>query len=223
MVGHTSSRLLGAAIVMCAVALGTPAQANLIVKSGIVGGNTGTDNVVFNPCGTSGGPALTVQGCLASSHTTLVDFTGKENLTISGGGQAVINAQDGAFDYFEIYFDAGTSFNKLIFNLDALANGTAHFEAIDGNGDLLDLGSFDLNGRGSNFFTMFSLDDEVALKFILSSTVPVQDIVDLAQVRIGTIPAGSIPEPSALFLFGVGLLGIGAITLRRQRVLRGWA
>ena len=68
----------------------------------------GTDNVIFNACsGANLGPALTVQGCLNTSHTTLVDFTSTENL-VANGGQARVEAQDGAFDNVVITLDDPT-------------------------------------------------------------------------------------------------------------------
>src|SRR6476659_425132 len=78
------------------------ANAHLTLTSGLVGGGQGVDNVIFNACNLSPGPALTVQGCLNTSHTTFVNFTGVENLKIAGGGQATIKADDGLFSTIAI-------------------------------------------------------------------------------------------------------------------------
>ena len=61
-------------------------------------GNTGTDNVVFTPCsGKVNGPALLVSGCLNTDNSIFVDFwDAGENLVVNGG-QARIEAEDGAF------------------------------------------------------------------------------------------------------------------------------
>jgi hypothetical protein len=162
-----------------------------------------------------------VQGCLNTNHSTLVDFTSTENLIISGGGQAVINAQDSAFDNVIIKLnDPALGFSKLQFNLDAIADGTANFQAIDQFGNAFNFNNISLDGTGQNFFTLFSNDNQVAVSFSLLSTVAIQNITDLEQVRLGpaTVCApdcgggGDIdtPEPASVLLLGMGLLGLGA-------------
>src|SRR5262245_37954767 len=75
---HGLKLALGATALFCGLV--GHAQATLILVSGISGGNTGTDNVVFNPCDSIvTGPALTVQGCLNTDHAQNVNFTGNEN------------------------------------------------------------------------------------------------------------------------------------------------
>ena len=70
-------------------------------------------------------------------------------------------------------------------------------------------------GNGQNFFTLDSADNQVAVSFSLVSTVDIQDISDLEQVRLGVTSAG-VPEPSTLGLIGLGLLGLGAMKRRRR-------
>jgi hypothetical protein len=196
------------------------ANATLQLQSGLVGGSGDVDNVIFNACGTAGGPALTVQGCLNTNHSTLVNFTGNENLVISGGGQAVVNAEDGAFDNVTIQLaDATLGFSKLQFNLDAIADGTANFEAVDQFGNTFHYDNIALDGNGQNFFTLFSEDNQVAVSFRLTSTVQIQNITDLEQVRLGPTeiqPPIQAPEPASLAMLGGALIGFGVLRRRKR-------
>jgi hypothetical protein len=212
------SLLIAAAAVAYGLVWGSPAQATLMLQTGLVGGSGDVDNVIFNACGLGGSTGTTVQGCLNSSHTTLVNFTSDETLSIGeGGGQAVITSADGAFDFFRIQLaDPTLGFSKLQFNLDAIADGTATFVAVDQFGTTFNLGTFALDATGQNFFTLGSIDGQVATKFELVSTVGLEDITDLEQVRLG--PASittNVPEPGTLSLLGLGLLGLGLIRRRK--------
>src|SRR5215213_5421999 len=95
-----------------------------IIITATPGSSTGTDNVIFaSPCvGVNNGPALTVQGCLNSSHSTLVNFTSNENL-VADGGQARIEAEVGTFNNLMINLHplATSSFTALIFNINTAA------------------------------------------------------------------------------------------------------
>src|SRR4051794_37131325 len=64
-----------ATTIFVGLALGNTARADFSLVTGISGGNTGTDNVLFNPCvGASQVAGSTFQqGCLNTSHTTLID------------------------------------------------------------------------------------------------------------------------------------------------------
>lgn len=209
-------------LVSTAVALGlawnSPAMATLVLQTGLVGGSGDVDNVIFNACGLGGSTGTTVQGCLNSSHTTLVDFTSDETLSIGeGGGQATIDSVDGTFDFIRIQLDDPTlGFSKLQLNLDAVADGTATFLAVDQFGTTFNLGTFNLDGTGQNFFTLNSADNQVAIKFELVSTVGLENITDLNQVRLGPTSVTTVIEPSTVAILGAGLFGLGMLRRRRS-------
>jgi hypothetical protein len=206
---------------MCGLLFGVPAHATLILQSGLVGGSGDVDNVIFNTCGLGSGSGMMVQGCLNGDHSTLVNFTGNEILTIGGGGQAVIAASVGTFDYVQISLaDTSTGFSKLQFNLDATANGSANIQAVDQFGTVFNFNNLALTGSGQNFFTLSSLDNQVAMSLTLMSTVALQNIGALEQVRVGvadvTPPTQNVPEPGSLALLGLSLFGVGAIARKKS-------
>jgi hypothetical protein len=129
------------------------ANATLQLQTGLVGGSGDVDNVVFNPCGLGGNTGTTVQGCLNSDPTELVNFSSTQSLTIGeGGGQATITGTgDGNFTDFTIALaDPTKGFGKLQFSIDAFDDGTAFFQATDQFGTTFDFGAFALDGNGLN-------------------------------------------------------------------------
>jgi hypothetical protein len=204
--------------------VGPLASAGIMVTTGV--SNTGTDNVLSNACGAHiTGPAFMVQGCLNTSHSTLVDFTSNENITYTGG-QAKIVAVDGDLNFLKIALDdTDFTFNKLLLNIEAVASPTGGFVTFTGNPGGTS-SSFKLDPNGQNKFVITGADFKDVSFTTTIGVASVDLVTDVKQVRIGGIestnpdnppppPPPDIPEPGMLSLLGLALVSLGSMRRRR--------
>jgi hypothetical protein len=182
-------------------ALAVPATAAITVEVGP--GNIWGDEIVLldNAGLLDSGPL--VQG-ITNQSGLIVDFYGAgEDLILPSGGQARLEAMDGALSALTIsYHDPLLRFTSVIINPDAADIGSIEFFA-DGSS----LGSFDLDDTGQNFFRVVASggDSFDELSFVTSV-----DVVDLKQPRVG-----AVPEPATLGVLALGALGL--FKARRRR------
>ena len=114
-----------------------------------IGNNPQPDENVMLNTGLTGNPIFgeTNQTALA------VQFLSNEPLEAPSNGQARVEAVDGSLTQLEISLPGG-SFLSLIFNLDAEADGTVDFTAVDTNGGVFHFDDQALGGSGRIFFSI---------------------------------------------------------------------
>lgn len=184
----------------------------------------GIENILLPDVGDTG---LTITGETNQTHT-LVDFTSSEEMIVTGGGQAKLEATDGILGDVRFFAqNPQTGFLDAIFNVHAEADTTIGISARDNFGTLFDFGPVAADGSGQNFFHIGSLDDQ----FIRTVYITGDDLYavdELQQVRVSPgqfpgnppppppPPPSAVPVPAAAFLFGPALVGLATIGRKRK-------
>ena len=199
---------LAAVSLLSAVALTTTLEAQAALDFTVTAsGGGGGNNMGYNPCTAPIlGPSLTIQGCLLNDTTKLINATGTENF-VANGGQARVEAQDGAFTFAKID-PLNFLASEFIMNINTVQgqSGSVVFSDVSGSS-----ASFAV-GNGSNFFTITGL---TALDFV-SVTATGFSIQDIRQIRVTPGTNTPVPLPGALALMFVGLVGLfGARKFRK--------
>lgn len=194
-------RTILSALLLTSLTLLAAGEAGAVtIQSGTTGGFD-DDNVISASCdGGTDGPALTITGCLQSSHSTLIDFTSTEPIVFEAGGQAKVASEDGdGFTELTIDPQGALTFQTLILNINAVDDGFVEFDILPGE-------TFELTGNGNNFFSISGGDFS---SISLTTTIAMEDV---RQIRLGIDQGGDdlseVPAPASALLIGFGLTGL---------------
>lgn len=220
------------------LALSAPGASAIILFSPTNSPSANEENILF---GQKFNNVQTLLGLTNQSHAPITfdqitgAFNGQADIGTNGVGQADIIctlgcgtfAQGGAngkqLTDLEIKLGAGFGATDFVGNLD-FGEGTASIKVTD------QLGAEFLYtlGNGQNFFTLNAIDGEVITDIQITEGAPDANgnfgWNDLKQPRISgvcvlngvTCQAVSIPEPSPLAIFGIGLLGLGFLVMKKN-------
>ena len=203
-------RALTAASLVATATIGSSA---IIILQG-PGNIEGDENVLFNEDGLLDN-GLVVQG-ITNETGFIVNFEGTEILNTPSGGQARIEADDGAYTSLDIFLDdAAAAYTSLILNINAVAEGMVMFDITPLVGSNF-VTAFSLDGNGENFFRIIATDGDYISTSSFATTIGVADI---RQVRIGGSttefpPEEVVPEPATV---GMACAAVGLALLRKRR------
>jgi PEP-CTERM motif len=210
-----SRGLLAAAFLSIAAVSISPAQADIVVVTGV--NNQGTDNVLLNPATN----VLTVTGTVGPSDL-LVNFTsasGSGLLNANPSGQATVAGGTGNVSLTQLSFDLANNdtFTKAVFNINAATDGSVliHVEGINITGGFFQ-DNFTVDANGQNFFTITSINGQLMTDVSLTA-INGATFDDVRQVRLGGFSTvGAVPEPSTWAMMILGFAGVGFLAYRRR-------
>lgn len=207
--------ILAAAFVSIAVVSISPAQADIVVVTGV--SNQGTDNVLLNQATNVG----TVTGTVGPNDL-VVNFTstsGSHLLTANPSGQATVSGGTGNTSLTQLSFDLANNdtFTKAVFNINAAHDGSVliHVEGFNITGGFFE-DDFTVSAHGQNFFTVSSINGQLMTDISLTA-INGATFQDVRQVRIGGFETvGAVPEPSTWAMMILGFAGVGFLAYRRR-------
>jgi hypothetical protein len=172
-----------------------------------VGNNPQQDeeNILLN----NGLNGITVFGLTNQTQLQVSFSSTTDTLVEPSSGQARVEALDGLVNNITISVPNGT-FHDLIVN-PFFGSGTADVTVVTANNEVFNF-SYSLS-NGQNFLTIVA--DPGTRIFSVTISAP-GGFTDLRQPRISGAES-NVPEPATMFLFGSGLLGIGAAMRKFRR------
>lgn len=191
-----------------------PASAAIIFGTGNLGG--GLDNVNLPNAVADNGLDFFLTGTV-NPDSTLVFFTGAENIDSGASGVARIEASDGSpLNFLRISLQSGFGADAFVFNLNSVGStGSATITAKDQLGNSYTSSAFAL-GTGNNFLNLTTLDNQLITEVAFTSTA----VADVRQVRFGDVQTiGVVPEPATWAMMIMGFGAAGAMVRRRRSLV----